>query len=61
MTILAIVHIKHCRTVSMQAAEQRNTSQSRYYRGVRHVESWGAEVMHVYDDVAIFVVDRVQR
>lgn len=60
MTVLAIVHIKYHSTVSMQATKQRNTSQGRYYRSVRHAESRGAEVMHVYDDIAIFVVDPTQ-
>ena len=61
MAVSTIVHIKHRSTVSKQAAKQRDTSQGRYYRCVGHAESRRAEVVYVYDDIAISVVDRTQR
>ena len=61
MTLSTIIHLKRHSIVPIYASKQRYASQSRYDWCVCHAESWGAEVVHVYDDVAIFVVDWTQR
>lgn len=56
-----LIHLECHTVVPMYAGKQRDASQSRHHQRISHTESWRAEVVHVDDDVAIFVVDVVQR
>ena len=60
MARFALVHIKRHPIISMHARKQRDTPQSRYHGSVRHAESGCAEIIHIDDDVAVFVLGRSQ-
>lgn len=61
MTHFTLIYLECHTIVPIDASKQCDASQSRYHRCISHAESWCAVVMHVDDDVAILVVDRVQR
>ena len=60
MALLALVHIKRQGIIPMHTRKQRDTPQSRHHGGVRHAESGWAEIIHIDDDVAVFVLGRIQ-
>ena len=60
MAFFTIKDLKHHAIVAKQAGEQGDTPQSGNHRGISHAERRCHEVVHVDDDVAIFVLDRLE-
>ena len=61
MALFAIEYIKRRCIIAKQAGKERDASQSRYQCCVRHAERWCVKVIHIDDDVAVCVYNRIQR
>ena len=60
MALFTLVHIKRHGIIPMNTRKQRDTPQSSHHGGVRHAESGCAEIIHVDNDVTVFVLGRIQ-
>ena len=60
MPRFTLIHIKGHRIITPHTRKQRNAPQSRDHGRIRHAESRRAEIVHADDDVAVFVLGRVE-